>query len=75
LIDDISPKGIALSISQSPLVFRKSRRCDSGSCVEVAETADGMAMRDSDNPDGPILYFTREQWADFLAGARGGDFD
>ena len=60
---------------QPSLVWRKSARCDSASCVEVAPIAGGMAMRDSKDPDGPILRFTRAQWAVFLTGARAGDFD
>lgn len=57
------------------LVWRTSRRCDSGSCVEVARTADGMAMRDSKQADGPILRFSKSVWSDFMNGVRAGDFD
>jgi Domain of unknown function (DUF397) len=34
-----------------------------------------MAMRDSKDPDSPVLRFSAEQWVDFLNGARAGDFD
>jgi hypothetical protein len=61
--------------AQPALAWRKSQRCDSGSCVEVARTADGMAMRDSKQLDGPILQFGRNGWADFLNSLRAGDFD
>lgn len=61
--------------AQSPHVWRRSRRCDTGSCVEVAPTPDGMAMRDNKQSDGPILRFGRNAWADFLTGLRAGDFD
>jgi Domain of unknown function (DUF397) len=36
-------------------------------CVEVAALHDGgRAVRDSKDPDGPVLRFTAEQWMDFL---------
>jgi hypothetical protein len=35
-----------------------------GNCVEVA--ADGaLAVRDSNDPDGPVLRFPAEVWRDF----------
>ncbi len=47
-----------------------------GNCVEIAELPDGtIGMRDSKNPDGPILRFTPVEWNQFLGGARHGEFD
>jgi hypothetical protein len=38
------------------LAWRKSSRStDSGNCVELAVSLGGAAVRDSKNPDGPIL--------------------
>ncbi|MBW8094038.1 DUF397 domain-containing protein [Streptomyces hygroscopicus subsp. hygroscopicus] len=35
-------------------------------CVEVAvNVPDAVAVRDSKNPDGPVLRFTPAAWADF----------
>jgi hypothetical protein len=68
-------KGKAMTIAHSSLAWRKSGRCDTASCVEVAPDRDGMVMRDSKDPNGPILRFTRKQWSDFLVAARAGDFD
>lgn len=46
-----------------------------GNCVEVAFLADGnVAMRNSRQPDGPALIFTRTEWDAFLGGARDGEF-
>jgi hypothetical protein len=42
--------------------------------VEIASTGDGVAMRDSKEPDGPVLRIARAGWADFLAGVRAGHF-
>lgn len=47
-----------------------------GNCVELAPTEDGgHAMRDSKNPDGPVLFFTKAEIAAFLDGVRAGEFD
>ena len=47
-----------------------------GSCVEVAPTAERMiAVRDSKNPSGPVLHYTRAEWAAFVDGAKKGEFD
>ena len=46
-----------------------------GNCVEIAFLADDdVAMRNSRDPDGPALVFTRAEWAAFLGGARDGEF-
>ncbi|GAA3314382.1 MULTISPECIES: DUF397 domain-containing protein [Nonomuraea] len=37
-----------------------------GTCVEVAELGDRMGVRDSKNPGGPHLSFSREAWAAFV---------
>lgn len=57
--------------------WRKSSRSgNGGNCVEVADNLpDIIAIRDSKNPDGPALVFTRSRWQTFLAGIKGGTFD
>jgi len=59
----------------SKLVWRKSSESLNGDCVEVAPLPDGVAVRDSKNPDGAILRFTRSEWRAFLRGANRGEFD
>jgi len=47
-----------------------------GNCVEVATLPDGMVgIRNSKDPDGPVLRFTPGEWDAFLAGALAGEFD
>jgi hypothetical protein len=39
-----------------------------GNCVEVAGLpGDSVGIRDSRDPGGPVLSFTRAEWAAFLA--------
>jgi hypothetical protein len=53
--------------------WRKSIRSNnSQACVEIAHLGDGRAVRDSKDPDGPRLYFTRKEWAAFVMEVRGG---
>lgn len=47
-------------------LWRKSRRCESGGCVEFAALGSEAAVRDSTDPEGPVLRFPREEWAAFL---------
>jgi uncharacterized protein DUF397 len=47
-----------------------------GNCVEVASTPEGAtAVRDSKNPGGPLLVFSRDEWGTFLEGVKLGEFD
>jgi Domain of unknown function (DUF397) len=55
---------------------RKSSRSNStGNCVEVARNRPGVvAVRDSKDPEGPVLAFTPAQWRAFIDGAACGEF-
>ncbi len=58
------------------LVWRKATRSTGGhACVEVASLPNGVAVRDSKDPDGPILRYTLPEWDAFIAGAKSGEFD
>lgn len=46
-----------------------------GACVEVANLTSGQsAVRDSKNPNGPVLIFAPAAWSAFCAGLRDGEF-
>lgn len=61
-------------------IWRKSTRSGNGNnCVEVAEnlisTTGLLYVRDSKNPTGPALAFTRDEWLAFTGGVKDGEFD
>lgn len=59
------------------LVWRKSSRSGTqgNDCVEVAQFADGTAVRDSKDPDSGRLGVSPSQWRGFLAHVKAGLFD
>lgn len=59
------------------LAWRKaSASASNGNCVEVAPMpGGGVAVRDSKDPQGPILRFTAAEWAAFADGMAAGEFD
>jgi hypothetical protein len=61
----------------NPVSWTKSSHSNAtGNCVELAGLPDGsVAIRNSRDPDGPALVYTRDEIAAFVAGARDGDFD
>ena len=66
------------AIALPALTWQKSHRSNSsGNCVEMARLPDGngIAVRNSRDPQGPVLIYTVEEIAALLAGVRDGDFD
>ena len=43
-------------------------------CVAVAITRHGVAIRNSNDPRKKTLYFTRTEWAKFTKGVKHGEF-
>lgn len=58
------------------LVWRKASTSQvNGNCVEVALVpGGGVAVRDSKDPDGPVLRFSASEWAAFVEGVANGEF-
>ncbi|MFI1914332.1 DUF397 domain-containing protein [Nocardia sp. NPDC020380] len=55
-------------------VWRRSDDRTDG--VEIAFLASGnIGLRDSRNPEGPVLIFTPGEWQAFVAGAKDGEFN
>ncbi|GAA4241083.1 hypothetical protein GCM10022254_68510 [Actinomadura meridiana] len=57
--------------------WRKSTYSDSegGNCIEVGGVASIVAVRDSTDPDGPVLAFGRAAFADLVTGIQTGRYD
>lgn len=54
--------------------WRKSRYSASNGSVEIAFDGEQFHVRDSKDPDGPILTFTIEEWFAFTCGMIAGEF-
>lgn len=61
----------------SDAVWRKSTFSNpSGNCVELADLSNGLvAVRNSRDPEGAVLVYTRPEIDAFLRGAKSGEFD
>lgn len=56
--------------------WSKSQQCAGGpNCVEISWDATEVWVRDSKDPEGSVLRFTHSEWAAFIAGTKGGEFD
>jgi hypothetical protein len=58
--------------------WHKSTRSNGngGACVEVARNLPGIvAVRDSKNPDGPVLTLESAGWREFMADVKAGRHD
>ncbi|MCP3785772.1 MULTISPECIES: DUF397 domain-containing protein [Micromonospora] len=66
------PKG---DFDLSRAVWQRAEGDTSDSAVEVAFVDDLIGMRNSAEPDGPVLVFTQDEWDAFVAGAQDGEFD
>lgn len=56
--------------------FKSSFSTQRVSCVEVRRLpGGGMAVRDSKDPDSPVLHFNAGEWGAFISGAKACEFD
>ena len=59
-----------------PYWVKSSLSFSNGNCVEVASLPGStIGLRNSRDPEGPVLRFTPDEWDAFLGGARNGEFD
>lgn len=64
-----------LKVGSPDLAWHKASASATGNCVEVSIDGQHVLVRDSKDPDGPVLRFTPSEWDCFLAGVRQGEFD
>ena len=71
-----TPGGGPERSGSAPYWIKSSLSFSNGNCVEVASMSAGeIGVRDSKDPEGPVLRFTPDEWQAFLGGARNGEFD
>ncbi|TDD83944.1 DUF397 domain-containing protein [Actinomadura rubrisoli] len=66
-----------MALDLSGAQWRKSSRSDEhgGECVEVASLVPVVAVRDSRDPDGPVLGFSRAAFTGLVGAIRAGSHD
>lgn len=55
--------------------WRRSARCASNACLEIATVGDIYLVRDAKDPDGAVLSVNAAGWTAFLLGVKAGRFD
>jgi hypothetical protein len=55
--------------------WRRSSRCGSNGCVEVATANGVIGVRDSKKADSPVLTFDAQEWRAFVDGVKNAEFD
>jgi uncharacterized protein DUF397 len=54
--------------------WRRSSKCEAGTCAEVKVDGEDVLIRNSTRPE-VIVRLTAVEWRAFLAGVAAGDFD
>jgi hypothetical protein len=63
-------------LTPRPVWVKSSLSFANGNCLEVTDLPAGaVGVRNSSDPDGPVLRFTADEWHAFLGGVRNGEFD
>lgn len=56
--------------------FKSTKSGNNGNCVEVKQGRGFQVhVRDSKDPNGPVLNFNWAEWQAFIAAAKDGEFD
>jgi hypothetical protein len=55
--------------------WRITKRCDTAACVEIGTLGDSVLIRNSADRDGERLALSHDEWQEFVAGVKDGDFD
>lgn len=57
------------------LTWRTALNCNGGACIQVAAHEQAVLIGNSRKPRGPVLSYSHEEWQEFVAGVKQGDFD
>jgi hypothetical protein len=67
-------KGVKMPLTddgRNILNWRKAERSlNHGACAEVANGSGIIVMRDSKDPNGPVLFYSAASWRSFIAAAK-----
>jgi len=55
--------------------WRTATMSTGGDCVQVGSNAGQVLVRHSKHPGGPVIFYTRREWAAFIDGVKKGEFD
>ena len=55
--------------------WRRPANCARNACIEVAALGDEILIRNSKSPGDPAQRYTREEFANFVAAAKDGQYD
>ena len=57
------------------LTWRTALNCNGGACVQVATNENSILIGNSRRPGDPVVEYTPDEWHEFVAGIKKGDFD
>ncbi|WP_333769555.1 DUF397 domain-containing protein [Streptomyces sp. IBSBF 2435] len=67
---------MAIKLGSTPAWRKSSRSTGNGACVEVKSPAvAAVVVRDSKDPQGPVLTFSPEAWSSFVTDVDHGTYD
>jgi uncharacterized protein DUF397 len=55
-------------------IWRTTRRCDGGACVEIATQGEHVLVRRSTDTGGTLITLSRDRWREFVARVKRDDF-
>jgi hypothetical protein len=55
--------------------WRTTGRCDGGHCVQIGTLGRSIVIRSSTDQDGTYITLSRDEWEEFVAGVKDGNFD
>lgn len=70
-----NPSGNCVEIAEENDWSKSTFSGNNGSCVEFTRNGGNFLVRDSKDPNGPVLTFTPAEWDAFVKGAKDGQFD
>jgi predicted secreted Zn-dependent protease len=57
------------------LTWRTALSCNGGACVQVAAKENSVLIGNSRRPRSRVLEYSPDEWHEFVAGIKKGDFD